>query len=132
MLNDEVVYAAIAAIAAAFPEHSGDFAILRSYVYTQWTGSPDLAVPFRNARSAQFWRRCAILVPIFYEQHWMAACIFPEQARIDFFDSFASDSQAELHGGVCSHRRSSPARSLLSEPCTNGLRPALGGPTSLP
>ena len=100
-VSDDLVYSAIAAVAAEHPQHANSFAVISPLAYTRWVdGDRDIDKPYEMVSDSRFWQHDRILVPIYRERHWMAACVVLGLSQVYFYDSFAQQHQGELHGEV--------------------------------
>jgi len=115
MISDDIIYAALALLIAAVDKHTTKFALVHSQAYGKWLEQPEpIDKVFKMAQSSAFWHHRHLLLPVFHDMHWMAASISLDEATIDFYDSFANESKAELHGGV---RITRDSTLLANPPC---------------
>ncbi|KZV95744.1 cysteine proteinase [Exidia glandulosa HHB12029] len=97
MLNEEIVYGGLCALASVYPTHVPEFAFFTTYDHTTWRDSRSVRSIWKRVRSTSFWTRRVILVPIHDVNHWMLAIVRPQEARIDILDSLADDKLWEEH-----------------------------------
>jgi hypothetical protein len=115
MIDNSVVYASLATVAAEFPEYCSSYAVLTSNVYSEWLLAADFDRVFRLAKDSRFWLVDALVIPIHHETHWMAALVTPRDATVCFFDSFADADRVEYHGGVHANPNANRTQPLTDE-----------------
>ncbi|KAH7090906.1 hypothetical protein BKA62DRAFT_761463, partial [Auriculariales sp. MPI-PUGE-AT-0066] len=105
MISDTVVYSALACMTATTASaYRHTYAVFDPLVYQAWVeGTYSMAEIFNMARGTQFWEVEVILLPVFFESHWMAAVIGPQAGCIEFFDSLSDQNNLELHGSLVAH-----------------------------
>ncbi|EJD32827.1 cysteine proteinase [Auricularia subglabra TFB-10046 SS5] len=69
-----------------------------------WNNAKQRARVFKSVQATEFWRRNAILIPIYEDEHWMLAIAYPRHSKIDFFDSMGLRSR---HAKTVAHLVSS-------------------------
>lgn len=99
-LNDEVMYAGLVSLALAGPDSADRVACFHPFEYSTWRDGKTPRKMMRSVRKTAFWAKDAILVPVFDNDHWMLASVYPAAARIEFFDSLNFTSTLRAHCGV--------------------------------
>ncbi|EJD33738.1 hypothetical protein AURDEDRAFT_177180 [Auricularia subglabra TFB-10046 SS5] len=104
-LNDELVNAGIAVLAAEYPRLLGRFCVLSSYELRRFDDGLPVEDLHRLVRRVEPWTRRAIIVPINEKDtHWLLAVIWPELGYIEVFDSLGRKALMESHAtNVCSY-----------------------------
>lgn len=120
-LNDEIMYAAIAALTEKFPDLAGRAAVFQSCDYTHWTTGKPASKLFKSVEDTKFWTHRVILIPVFSDHHWMLATVYPAAGTIEYFDSLVFPSMWKTHGVVRgSAVWRAPALTFSSACCTDG------------
>ncbi|EJD38640.1 hypothetical protein AURDEDRAFT_172267 [Auricularia subglabra TFB-10046 SS5] len=96
-VNEEIVYAGIASLVAEHAARNPNYALFQPYDYTMWNNAKQRARVFKSVQATEFWRRNAILIPIYEDEHWMLAIAYPRHSKIDFFDSMGLRSRHTRH-----------------------------------
>ncbi|EJD33215.1 cysteine proteinase [Auricularia subglabra TFB-10046 SS5] len=98
-LNDEVISAGFASLAAEYPLRAGKVAIFQTYEYDLWRDSHKIPRVAGLLSRSEYWLRDVILVPVYDkdEAHWMLAVVYTQYRLIDFYDSLGSKRRWDMH-----------------------------------
>ncbi|EJD42623.1 hypothetical protein AURDEDRAFT_67410 [Auricularia subglabra TFB-10046 SS5] len=98
-VNDDIIYAGIAALTARFPRRADELAVLQTYEYRLWCDSQKIARLRSLLSHTEFWSCNVILLPIYspQDEHWLLAVVYTQHRLIDFYDSFGSRTRWREH-----------------------------------
>ncbi|EJD33756.1 hypothetical protein AURDEDRAFT_76731 [Auricularia subglabra TFB-10046 SS5] len=102
-VNEEIIYGGMAALFKELAPHRTDIAVFQPYDYTMWKSTAQRTRLYRQVTRTEFWKKNIILVPIHQDPHWMLAVVYPQLAKIDFFDSMGMRSTHRHHSQSVAH-----------------------------